>query len=78
MYVIFMHLDVFLSSFFLVSVFPTGCVRVNSSVGDGLGGFRLLLTYGCKPGTFFGFYKRFSKSGYGILQSSSILRHVVR
>ena len=37
----------FLSSFFLVSVFPTGCVRVNSSVGDGLGGFRLLLTYGC-------------------------------
>ena len=26
---------------------PTGCVRVNSSVGDGLSGFRLLLTYGC-------------------------------
>ena len=33
--------------FFLVFVFPTGCVRVNSSVGDGLGGFRLLLTSGC-------------------------------
>ena len=33
--------------FFLVFVFLTGCVRVNSSVGDGLGGFRLLLTYGC-------------------------------
>ena len=42
-----MHLEVFHSSFFLVFVFPTGCVRVNSSVGDGLGGFRLLLTYGC-------------------------------
>ena len=35
------------SLFFLVFVFPTGCVRVNSSVGDGLSGFRLLLTYGC-------------------------------
>ena len=33
--------------FFLVFVFPTGCVRVNSSVGDGLGGFRLPPTYGC-------------------------------
>ena len=31
--------------FFLVFVFPTRCVRVNSSVGDGLGGFRLRLTY---------------------------------
>ena len=38
---------------FLVFVFPTGCVRVNSSVGDGLGGFRLLLTYGCSPGGSF-------------------------
>ena len=32
---------------FLVFVFPTRCVRVSSSVGDGLGGFRLPLTYGC-------------------------------
>ena len=32
---------------FLFLVFPTGCVRVSSSAGDGLGGFRLHLTYVC-------------------------------
>ena len=40
------------SCFFLVFVFPTRCVRVNSSVGDGLGGFRLPLTYGCSLSPF--------------------------
>ena len=33
------------SHIFLVFVFSTGCVRVNSSFGGGLGGFRLPPTY---------------------------------
>ena len=33
------------SLFFVVFLFPTGCVRVSSSPGDGLGGVRLPLTF---------------------------------